>query len=79
MMLNVTSNKLPNRNIRVLTNLELLMVSGGRGMSRGSHRTRSQAGNGGFLPVVQLGSRCNCKVFAFQPLVIQAVFPQQLR
>ena len=48
MMLNVTSNKLPNRNIRVLTDLEILEVSGGRGMmGRGPSRTGSQAGNGG--------------------------------
>ena len=46
-MLNVTSKKLPNRCIRVLTDLEILEVSGGRGIGRGAHRIRSQTGSGG--------------------------------
>jgi hypothetical protein len=47
MMLSVISQKIPNSNMRALTDLEILEVSGGRGIGRGSHRIRSQAGNGG--------------------------------
>ncbi len=47
MMLSVICKKIPNRNIRVLTDLEVLEVSEGKRIGRGSNRFRSQAGNGG--------------------------------